>query len=133
MRRDPSSLRSVGMTGTRLLFSVLCTLYSVLCYLYSVLCYLYLAFMRSLTLAPSGVDRWFAVLQDDKYASIVLCSLLSVICYLFSIICYLYSVICTLLSVLCYLYSISRTSLHIRSQYARRSCATFRRRSTHPR
>ena len=35
--------------------------------------------LRSLTLAPSGVDRWFAALQDDKYAIIVLCSLLSVL------------------------------------------------------
>ncbi len=41
MRRDPSSLRSVGMTGTRVLFSALCTLLSVLCYLYSILCTLF--------------------------------------------------------------------------------------------
>ena len=75
--------------------------------------------LRSLTLAPSGVDRWFAALQDDRYAIIVLCSL--------------FSALCTLLSVLYSLYSISRTSLHIRSQYAHRSCATFRRRSIHPR
>ena len=34
MRRDPSSLRSVGMTGTRVLFSVLCSLFSILCTLF---------------------------------------------------------------------------------------------------
>ena len=39
--------------------------------------------LRSLTLAPSGVDRWFAALQDDRYAIIVLCSLHSVLCYLY--------------------------------------------------
>ena len=41
MRRDPSSLRSVGMTGTRVLFSALCTLLSVLYSLFSVLCTLF--------------------------------------------------------------------------------------------
>ena len=41
MRRDPSSLRSVGMTGTRVLFSVLCYLHSVICTLFSVLYSLY--------------------------------------------------------------------------------------------
>ncbi len=82
MRRDPSSLRSVGMTGTRLLSSVLY--------------HLYIAFLRSLTLAPSGVDRWFAALQDDRYASIVLCSLFSALCYLYSVLCSLYSILCTL-------------------------------------
>ena len=44
MRRDPSSLRSVGMTGTRVLFSVLCSLHSVLCYLYSIPCTLFQEF-----------------------------------------------------------------------------------------
>ena len=59
MRRDPSSLRSVGMTGTRLLSSVLY--------------HLYIAFMRSFA----------SLCRDDRYAIIALFYLYSVLCTLF--------------------------------------------------
>ena len=87
--RDPSSLRSVGMTSTRL---------SLLCYLLST--------KPSTDPLPYGTPP---NLEGEFLISI--CTLFSVLCYLCSVICTLFSVLYSLLSVLCSLYSVICTLL----------------------